>query len=176
MQRERTDLMKSVLYSIESIGSGFLATMAKPVYSKDMGDEFAGIAKTGIKQIVSLLEDHEANEVGLNDEHLLTKQHGMHFVSYPIRDRSLPESIDIFSKFTKDLYHQIAGGRSTVIHCWAGIGRTGIVTAGVLLHCGFSTKEAFDHISLQRGLQVPDTLEQYNWLKQNENIIVSNKS
>jgi len=167
--------MVSDIYTIESIGSGFLAAMAKPVSGKDIGEEFAGIATAGIKQIVSLLEDHEANEVGLNDERLLTKQHGMHFVSYPIRDRSLPESVDTFSKFTKDLYHQIAGGRSTVIHCWAGIGRTGIVTAGVLLHCGFSTKEAFDHISLHRGVQVPDTMEQYNWLKQNEDIIVSRK-
>ncbi len=164
--------MKSDIYSIESIGSGFLAAMAKPVSGKDMADEFTGIAKTGIKQIVSLLEDHEANEAGLKDESMLTRQNGMRFVSYPIKDKSLPESVVAFSKFTKDLYHQITGGRSTVIHCWAGIGRTGIVTAGVLLHCGFSAKEAFDHISLHRGVQVPDTVEQYNWIKQNESIIV----
>ncbi len=173
MQRKRADLMKSDIYSIESIGSGFLAAMAKPVPGEDIGNEFADISRAGIKQIVSLLEAHEANEAGLKDENLLTTQNGMRFVSYPIKDRSLPESVVAFSKFTKDLYHQIAGGRSTVIHCWAGIGRTGIVAAGVLLHCGFSTKEAFDHISLHRGLQVPDTMEQYNWIQQNERIIVN---
>ncbi len=165
--------MKSDIYSIASIGSGFLAAMAKPVTGKDRGDAFSDIAGAGIKQIVSLLEDHEANEAGLKEERMLTKQNGMHFVSYPIKDRSLPESVVAFRKLTNDLYQQIAGGRSTVIHCWAGIGRTGIVTAGVLLHCGFSAKEAFDHISLHRGVQVPDTVEQYHWLQQNESIIVS---
>ena len=166
--------MRPDVYIVEPIGSGFLAVMAKPLSGEWIEDEFSGIAQTGVLQIISLLESHEEYEVGLKNEKSLTEKFGMHFISYPIKDRGLPESVEKFSVFTKKLYHQIAEGRSTVIHCRAGIGRTGIVAAGVLLHCGFSAKDAFDLISNKRRVQVPDTEEQYNWIESNERSIVGN--
>jgi protein-tyrosine phosphatase len=66
--------------------------------------------------------------------------------------------------FTKRLYHEAAGGLNTVVHCRAGIGRTGIIAAGVLLHCGFEPQEAIEHISKLQGVQVPDTQEQIDWV------------
>jgi len=60
----------------------------------------------------------------------------------------------------KRRYNEAAGGLNTVIHCRAGIGRTGIVAAGVLLHCGFEPMKAFEHISRKRGASVLDTQEQ----------------
>ncbi len=53
-----------------------------------------------------------------------------------------------------------ANGLNTVIHCRADIGRTGVVAAGVLLHCGFEPQESIEHISKCRGAAVPDTQEQ----------------
>ena len=118
----------------------------------------------GINRIVSLLETHEAFEVGLGDEQQLTEKHGMEFVHYPIPDRGLPNSVQDYLAFTKRLYHEAAGGLNTVVHCRAGIGRTGIVASGVLLHCGFEPQEAIEHISKLRGVAVPDTQEQINWV------------
>lgn len=159
--------MRPLFYEIERIGSGFLAVMAKPVAGEWIEDEFSGLAKSGLAQVVSLLEDHEAFEVGLRDEALLCKQHGLMFVSYPIADRGLPPTVAGFAEITKRLYHEIAVGRSTVIHCRAGIGRTGMVAAGVLLHASFGVDEAFDHISDRRTVEVPDTDEQRDWLREN---------
>jgi len=159
--------MRPDVYQVELIGSGFLAVMAKPVSGEWIEDEFLGIANEGILQIVSLLESHETYEVGLQKEKELTEINGMKFISYQIKDRGLPDSVEYFGKFTKNLYHEIADGKNTVIHCRAGIGRTGLVAAGVLLHCGFTPEEAFEHISEKRGVKVPDTEEQQNWLKLN---------
>ena len=78
-----------------------------------------------------------------------------------------------FSHFTKRLYHEAAGGLNTVVHCRAGIGRTGIVAVGVLFHCGFEPIEAFEHISNKRGVSVPDTQEQIDWVKENYGAIVN---
>ncbi len=156
--------MKPDIYEVELIGSGFLAVMAKPVAGEWIEDEFRGIANLGIMQIVSLLESSEEYEVGLTDEKKLSEKYGMEFVSFPLPDRGLPRSLGEYSKFTKNLYHQIAGGKNTVIHCRAGIGRTGVVAAGVLLHCGFEPEEAFEQISEKRGVVVPDTIEQRNWV------------
>ncbi|MEO1035560.1 MAG: protein-tyrosine phosphatase family protein [Pseudomonadota bacterium] len=159
-------------YEIELIGSGFLAVMAKPVAGEWIDDEFSGLYEAGLRQVVSLLESHEAYELGLSDEQSLCVKHGLRFVSYPIPDRGLPPTVEGFRELTKTIYHESAGGVSTVIHCRAGIGRTGLVAAGVLLHAAFGVEEAFDQISSRRGVEVPDTQEQRDWLRGNFNEIV----
>lgn len=161
------------IYEIELIGSGSLSVMAKPVSGEWIEEEFAAIAAFGINRIVSLLEIPESFEIGLRDESALTVKNGMEFLSFPIPDRGLPESVVQFASFTKQLYHEAAGGMHTVVHCRAGIGRTGLVAAGVLLHCGFEPLEAFEHISKNRRVSVPDTQEQIDWLVGNSEIIVS---
>lgn len=156
--------MRPDIYEIELIGSGSLSVMAKPVSGEWIEDEFAGIANWGIGRIVSLLEHHEACEVGLGEERKYSKKYGMDFVHYPIPDRGLPSSVQDYQAFTKWLYREAAGGLNTVVHCRAGIGRTGIVAAGVLLHCGFEPQDAIDHITKRRGIAVPDTKEQLEWV------------
>jgi len=159
--------LKPSIYEIERIGSGFLAVMAKPVAGEWIDDEFSGIEAAGIEQVVSLLEAAEAFEVGLGDEQQVCNRHGLRFVPYPIRDRGLPSSAAGFALFTRKLYHEIAGGQSTVVHCRAGIGRAGLVAAGVLLHAGFEPVKAFEQVSKHRGVEVPDTDEQRSWLSDN---------
>ena len=155
------------IYVVEPIGSGLLAVMARPVPGEWLKDELAGIAAFGINRVVSLLEPNEAEEIGLSKEGDICKDHGMDFVPYPIADRGLPESVSDFSRFTYMLYETTGRGINTVIHCRAGIGRTGIVTAGVLLHAGFRPDEAFEHIGKARGMAVPDTDEQRDWVAAN---------
>ena len=65
------------------------------------------------------------------------------------------------------LYETTGRGINTVIHCRAGIGRTSLVTAGVLLQAGFEPDEAFEHIGKARGMAVPDTDEQRDWVVAN---------
>lgn len=143
--------------------------MAKPVSGEWIEDEFRGIANEGIHQIVSLLEPQEAYEVGLHDEKSLTEQNGMEFVSFPVQDRGLPHSVEEFKNLTMHLYQQIAGGKNTLVHCRAGIGRTGILAAGVLIQCGYEPDQALSQISKKRGVQVPDTREQRDWILANFN-------
>lgn len=152
------------IYQIELIGNGSLSVMAKPVAGEWIDDEFSGIARWGINRVVSLLERREAFEVGLGSEQAFVEKHGMEFISFPIRDRGLPVSVKEYLRLTKFLYQEAADGLDTVVHCRAGIGRTGIIAAGVLLHCGFEPIEAIDHISEKRGVTVPDTQEQIDWV------------
>ena len=160
-------------YEVELIGSGFLAVMAKPVAGEWIEDEFSGLASSGLHQVVSLLEPHEAIEVGLGNEDRLCERFELKFRSYPIADRGLPGSVGEFAELTRTLYHEIAGGLNTVVHCRAGIGRTGLVAAGVLLHAAFEPDEAFEQVSRRRGVAVPDTEDQREWLLTNANAITS---
>jgi len=71
-----------------------------------------------------------------------------------------------------EIYQQISEGINTVVHCRAGIGRTGMVTAGILLHDGMAPEEAFELISEKRGITVPDTEEQRQWVISNHKDIL----
>lgn len=165
--------MQPTIYLIERIGNGSLSIMAKPAAGEQVDNQFSRIASTGINTIVSLLERDESSEVGLQDEETLATKHGMAFHSFPIKDFGYPASNVQFRVFSKSLFLAASNGENIVIHCRAGIGRSGLVTAGVLLHNNYSPLDAFKHISNRRGETVPETDEQRNWLVENHEYIVS---
>jgi protein-tyrosine phosphatase len=160
--------MQPTLYQIELIGSGRLAMMGRPRAGDWASDEFAGLAELGVTDVVSLLEPAEASEIGLANEAAYCAAAGLRFHSYPMADRGVPASAESLSRLACQLYHLCAGGSCAVIHCRAGIGRSGLVTAAVLLHCGFSVRDALSAISRVRGVRVPDTVEQHEWLSRHE--------
>lgn len=163
------------LYPVMKIGAGQLFMMARPVPGEWIDEEFDGIAKRGIRRVVSLLELEEAEYIGLKDEHAVCAKHGMEFVSYPIRDRGLPSDVSNFAAFCLSIHDDIVKGINTIIHCRMGIGRSGIVAATVLLHEGFSPAAAFQKVSQSRGIEVPDTDEQREWLFKNAARLIAKK-
>jgi protein-tyrosine phosphatase len=56
-------------------------------------------------------------------------------------------------------------GKNLVIHCRAGIGRSSLIAAGVLITLGSDASVALAEIGRARGLRVPDTAEQDEWIK-----------
>jgi protein-tyrosine phosphatase len=163
--------MRPTIYEIERIGSGGLAVMGRPRAGDWAADEFAGLSELGITDVVSLLEPAEAREVGLAAEDQYCETAGIRFHSFPIPDRGVPSSAEALSKLACQLYHFCAGGKRTAVHCRAGIGRSGLVSAAVLLHCGLGVDEALAAISKARGVTVPDTAEQVQWLTANQAIL-----
>ena len=151
------------IYKVADIGRGSLAVMAKPVAGEWIEDEFSGIASYGISGMVSLLERHEIHELGLVDAPALCASNGIAFTHFPIADRGLPGSPAVFA-LVQALGRRIEDGEHTVIHCRAGIGRTGLMAAAVLVRHGWTPEAAFKQVSASRGVEVPDTPEQYAWV------------
>jgi protein-tyrosine phosphatase len=159
--------MQAEMYKVGTIGKGFFAIMARPSLEQNDPASVVNISRLGIKLVVSLLETNEARTLGLDAERELVKALGMDFVSFPIPDMGIPTSVEEFAGLSKMLLKQVDAGVNTLVHCHAGIGRSGLMAAGILLHCDLDPKQAFAHVSKMRGIRVPETSQQENWLISN---------
>lgn len=164
--------MQPNIYPIEAIGKGSISAMAKPQADDQIDAFFKAIAAHGITRVVSLLEVAEAKELGLHKEEQLTQSNGMQFVQFSIPDLSVPISVQAFGLFVKQQYLDAQVGDNILVHCRAGIGRTGMVTASVLLHCGYEPLAAFVHVSKKRGESVPDLQSQIDWVVHHQQDII----
>lgn len=154
--------MASDIYWIDA-AEPRLAIMARPRAGDWLEDEIAHWRSAGIATVVSLLERHEIDDLGLEDEAALCTKAGIQFLSFPIADRGLPSDCRAFDAFI----HEMASNSAPLaIHCRAGIGRSAIVAAALLVRRGIAPALAIEHISLARGTRVPDTEAQRDWILQ----------
>ena len=160
-------------FTIDAIGKGFLAVSPHPAHSGDAAMVISEMAMGEVRQVVSLLQPAESRELGLENEAAMVNEQAMEFVSFPIPDLGLPKSINDFGRLSHRLFHQVEAGINTLIHCRAGIGRSGLLAAAVLLHGGRSVQQAFAQVTQMRGCQVPETAQQGEWLLANQALITT---
>ena len=115
-------------------------------------------------ETVSLLERDEVSELGLQREAELCRASGIEFLSFPIPDRGVPENGPDVLQIASSIASGIACGRAVAIHCRAGIGRSSMIAACALICSGIEASEALARIKTARGLTVPDTDEQRDWI------------
>ena len=95
----------------------------------------------GFRSIISLLDerkqrpDYDTKEVGTM---------GFKHFSIPLEDFSAP-MLDDFKAFLKAVHHALNQGK-VLIHCQAGLGRTGIMAVAYWIDRGFSVHEAIKKI------------------------------
>jgi len=126
---------------------GEIAGMAKPASSVyDL--EF--LKENGFEAIVSL------TEFPLNEA--LVEEFGFSVKHIPVRDFEAPtlEQVKDFIAFAEKAR---AEGKKLVVHCDAGIGRTGTVLACYLVSKGYNAAEAIEEVRVKRPGSV-ETIEQ----------------
>jgi protein-tyrosine phosphatase len=156
--------MKPTLYWIPGPWAGKLAILARPRGGDWLIDEVEGWRDAGVEVVVSLLSAEEEVELALRDESALIEASGLSFISFPINDYDVPSSEDAVSRLVKDLERLLAEGGTVGIHCRAGIGRSALVAACLLVSHGENADVSFQRISTARGVAVPDTLAQREWV------------
>jgi protein-tyrosine phosphatase len=118
----------------------------------------------GVSLLVSLLPPHEAMDLGLDQERACCEQEGIDFESFPIDDRDVPPLHEVTFRFLEHLLAQLQAGKNVVVHCRVGQGRSGLMAASLLVMAGVPEAEAVAQVAAARGLRIPDTQEQRNWI------------
>lgn len=156
--------MISKIYWIENFTHRRLGTMARPRGGDWLEDEVANWKRAGVEIVASALTDQEVRELDLCDEDKLCKAQGIDYHRYPVTDRGLPPSIKEWTGFIQSLTTSLEEKQSLVAHCRMGIGRASMIAVSVMVSYGVDPAEAFRWISEARGLPVPDTDQQRDWI------------
>lgn len=153
---------------VSTIGLGTLHIMGKPSGGENLRDDISILSRNGYSLIVSLLEADESYDVELNQQESLCSEQSLAFHSFPIKDRSVPQELSPFLDSVEFIFGQISNGAKTIVHCRAGIGRSGIYSVALLIRSGLNASDAFALVSKARGLTIPDTQIQIDWIHANE--------
>jgi protein-tyrosine phosphatase len=156
--------LKSEIYWIDGAWKGRLGIAARPRGGDWLEDEVRAWRRDGVQTVVSLLERDEEKELDLDDERSLAEREGLEFLSLPIHDRGLPASLQAMRQMTAELEQQLKAGRSVLVHCRQGIGRSSMMAGAVLVQSGVDGERALEAIARARRARVPDTEEQRQWL------------
>ncbi len=152
------------LFEIRRDQPGRLSKMAAPNGGDQLGDELSALAWLGVHTIISLLSEQERWELDLLDEGSLAASVGIEYLSLPTEDRCVPDRASV-KRLAVELAESLACERHVVIHCRAGIGRSSLLAAAILRVEGLAAKDAWNAITLARGLDAPDTIEQREFIE-----------
>lgn len=130
-----------------------------PCPSGDLTDAVHHYRRQGADHVVSMLACDEAVLLGLSEEGPVCEAAGITFSQHPIVDFGLPDP-DVFAALVAQINAWLEAGHGVAVHCRAGIGRSGMVTSGVLVLQGQSAAQAMAKVAHARGVSIPDTVEQ----------------
>lgn len=114
--------------------------------------------------VVSMQTESEAASLGLDTEAGLLAAAGIAFWRLPITDHRTPPFTDETFALIDRIATALNDGKRAYLHCFAGIGRSATIAAGVLVRRGHSAENALRLLSAARGFEVPETTAQQNWI------------
>ena len=155
--------MKSIFW-IKGNPPASLAIVLCPHGDDSMEEYLLDLKRGGIETLVSMLENSEAISLGLEDEGPAAVHLGLKLISYPIPDTRIPFDVASFRVFAARLADRLRAGEHIGVHCRGSIGRSTVTVACALIHLGWKPKAALAAIAAARGLAVPDTQEQQDWI------------
>ena len=153
------------LYVVCCTAPGFLGIMPHPAPPPRLSNALQALRSGGVELLVTLLEDHECKQLGLGFLARECARQGIEHLAHPVEDMAMPTDAAAFAALALDLKHRFLAGTGIAVHCRAGIGRSGLLAASVLVALGKSTSEAFAEVSRARGATVPEVPAQGRWLE-----------
>ncbi|HEX4007484.1 MAG TPA: hypothetical protein VHX60_15010 [Acidobacteriaceae bacterium] len=140
------------------------AIVVRPRGGGWLQDDLAELKNHGVDILVSFLPAEEAWALALTEEARIAGDVGMEYISYPIPDRELPGDVAGFRALVKRLAAAVRGGKTVGVHCRACIGRSTVMIGSLMVALGYEPRDALRRIESARGLEVPDTAEQREWV------------
>jgi len=102
----------------------------------------------GANGFICLLEQHELEQHRVQNLCAEVESRGIWFKQLPIPDMGIPDQQfeDAWAVEGERIRHALRIGERVIFHCWAGLGRTGMMAARILVEMGMDHKEAIREV------------------------------
>jgi protein tyrosine phosphatase (PTP) superfamily phosphohydrolase (DUF442 family) len=152
------------LYWLDTPFDRRLAVSTRPGGWEELEESAAGWRGSGLDVIVSMLEREEAEDMGLADQSEICRAAGLHYINCPVPDHGTPEDEGAVLAAVDEALAHLKQGKRVAAHCFAGIGRSPLFVACVLVRYGVPVDVAWNRLIVARGLRLPDTSAQQRWV------------
>jgi ADP-ribosyl-[dinitrogen reductase] hydrolase len=105
--------------------------------------------------LVSLIEDHELGKLHIQGLPATASDAGIALDRFAIPDGGVPADADQFAELVRRTVKRLEAGKTVVIHCRGGLGRTGVLAAACLRDLGVDADGAIGIVRAAR----PGTIE-----------------
>lgn len=114
--------------------------------------DLAAISDWGAGALVTLMEGHELTQLGVGDLGSAARRQGLDWHHLPIPDVSVPDATFAAAWPTASavLREHLRAGRGVLVHCRGGLGRSGLVVAGLLIELGEAPAAALARVRAVR--------------------------
>ncbi len=117
----------------------------------------------GAKGVITLNEEHELSIAGIADLPDRLAREGLWWRHLPMMDMYIPEA-DFEQEWLREgarIRNLLKHGEGIIIHCYAGLGRTGLLAAKLLVEFGMQPEDAITKVreSNKRRIQTKEQAE-----------------
>jgi protein-tyrosine phosphatase len=155
------------LFAIPIDAPGALAIATCPRGGDWLTDDLECLALDGVDTLVSMLCIDEQIDLALENEGALCALHGLQYSSVPVTDLAPPPDSERFFEAVRDISSLLRAGQTVAVHCQQSTGRSGLFAVAVAVALGARLEQALDDVSAARGVRVPETQAQLDWLQEN---------
>lgn len=126
-------------------------------WQRILSDDMAAIHSANISTVVSLISLSEMKKLGVPDLPAQVVQHRLQWLHLAIEDFGTPDlnALESWQQIKESVLAALARHETVLLHCAAGLGRTGMMAACLLVACGQTPTSAIEQVRTAR----PGTIE-----------------
>jgi protein-tyrosine phosphatase len=122
-----------------------------------LDDDLAAIRAANISTVISLISLPEMKKLGVPNLPAQVVQHKLQWLQLVIEDFGTPDlnALESWQQIKESILAALARRETVLLHCAAGLGRTGMMAACLLVACGQTPASAIAQVRAAR----PGTIE-----------------
>ena len=134
-------------------------------WDRDLDLDMDAIKGWGANAVLSLIEDHEFEMLGVPKLGKAVKARYIDWFHFPVRDLDTPaeDALERWTALSARLHGLLERGGRIVVHCRGGLGRAGTIAALMLIERGWSAPQAISDVRAIRPGAI-ETANQECWV------------